>query len=333
LSSLKRSAKSIECSQEKINHLKAAHEIIRSYQKENLLFSHGNIWKWSETGVWKIIDDKEIRQAIHAHSSDMEITKNRVDSILDLIKTEIFIPDHQFDRKSKAINCLNGEIEWSDGKWELKPHRRENYRTTQIPVYYQPDAKAPRFEQFLHEIFLPDIDAETKKVVVLESIRYSTITGVEFEKFILLIGIGSNGKSVLLHVVQVLLGAQNTCAVQPSQFDNRFQRAHLHGKLANIITEIAEGSVLPDAQLKAIVSGEKTTAEHKHKPPFDFHPFCTCWFGANHMPATTDFSEALFRRAIILSFNRKFEGSERDVHLKEKLEPELSGILNMALAA
>ena len=42
------------------------------------------------------------------------------------------------------------------------------------------------------------------------------------------------------------------------------------------IAEIAEGAEIADAQLKAIVSGELTTAEHKHRAPFDFHPFATC---------------------------------------------------------
>ena len=46
---------------------------------------------------------------------------------------------------------------------------------------------------------------------------------------------------------------------------------------------------MADAQLKALVSGELTTAEHKHKPPFDFYPFATNWFGTNHMPHTETF--------------------------------------------
>lgn len=120
-------------------------------------------------------------------------------------------------------------------------------------------------------------------------------------------------------------------AVQTSQFDNKFQRAHLHCKLINLVTEIAQGHEMADAQLKAIVSGELTTAEHKHKPPFDFEPYATCWFGTNHMPHTRDFSDALFRRAIIIPFNRVFKEEEQDNHLKEKLVEELPVILNLAL--
>ena len=105
----------------------------------------------------------------------------------------------------------------------------------------------------------------------------------------------------------------------------------MHGKLANIVTEVAEGATFQDAELKSIVSGELITAEHKHKPPFDLRPFATCWFGTNHMPQTRDFSDALFRRAMIFSFNNKFEGAACDVNLKDKLITELPGIFNLAL--
>jgi hypothetical protein len=136
----------------------------------------------------------------------------------------------------------------------------------------------------------------------------------------MLIGSGANGKSVLMSVLISLLGKNNVTAVQPDQFESRFQRAHFHGKLANVITEIKEGGEIADAQLKSLVSGEMTTAEHKFKEPFEFIPFATHWFGTNHMPHTRDFSDALFRRAIILTFNNKFEGKNCDVHFKQNLQ-------------
>ena len=50
------------------------------------------------------------------------------------------------------------------------------------------------------------------------------------------------------------------------------------------------------------------------------------------MPHSRDFSDALLRRAIVVTFNQKFYGKERDEGLKDKLLQELPGILNMALA-
>ena len=178
-----------------------------------------------------------------------------------------------------------------------------------------------------------DEDSEQKQIVICEALGYSLLASTILETFFIFYGNGSNGKSVLFHVLEKLVGPENVSAVQPSQLDNRFQRAHLFGKFVNLVTEIPENAELADAPLKSIVSGEKTTAEHKHQAPFDFHPFSTCWFGTNHLPHCRDFSDGTFRRAIIIGFNRKFEGKSRDIHLKSKLEKELSGILNLALEA
>lgn len=51
------------------------------------------------------------------------------------------------------------------------------------------------------------------------------------------------------------------------------------------------------------------------------------------MPGTRDFSDALFRRACILTFNNQFKGVNCDPQLIQKLSGERSGILNMALEA
>lgn len=313
------------------SHRTIALRIIGSIGNDNLIWTLGKIWKWNGQGLWEQVEDRVIKKMIHESMDDRKITKFSIESVLDITKTEIFKTHHQFDVDTRAINCLNGELHFEDGAWHLKSLDKRHFRTTQIPIVYNPEASSPRFEQFLDEIFEGDGDVEEKKIVVCELLGYSLLTSCEFEKFVILLGHGANGKSVLLHIVEQLVGTANVSAVQPSQFDNKFQRAHLFGKLVNIVTEIAEGAEIADAPLKAIVSGERTTAEHKHKSPFDFHPFSTCWFGTNHMPHCRDFSDAIFRRAIILSFNRKFEGAARDIHLKHKLKIEMSGILNLAL--
>ncbi|MDY7001622.1 MAG: phage/plasmid primase, P4 family, partial [Thermodesulfobacteriota bacterium] len=315
----------------KLRHLSAAQGIVKDFGKENVLTASQFVWRWNGCGVWKRLDDREIKNQVHKTLEAESVTKSAVESVLDLFKTETFAPEHEFDRAGRSINVKNGELHWTGKIWELRPHDREHFRTVQLPVTYNPKAKAPRFNKFLNEIFAHDPDINEKIQIVHEAIGYSLLPSCEYEKFLLLIGPGANGKSVLMAVIEALVGRESVCAVQPSQFENKFQRAHLYGKLVNLVTEIAEGHEIADAQLKAITSGELTTAEHKHKPPFNFHPFCTCWFGTNHMPHTRDFSDALFRRAIIVTFNRVFAEKEQDPHLKTKLQKELPGILNLAL--
>ena len=312
-------------------HLDFARDMIQQIGSANALTTSQGIWRWQDRGVWQLVDDRAVRAVAHRVIPAVEIAKGCIDSVLDLFKTETFRPDHVFDRDPESINALNGELHWTGSEWELRPHNRASYRTTQVTVPYDPAAQAPRFIQFLGEVFEGEADRTERCELVCELLGYTLLSTCRFEKFVVLFGSGANGKSVLLQVVERLVGVENVAAVQPSQFENRFQRAHLHGKLANVVTEIAEGAEIADAQLKSIVSGELTTAEHKHKPPFDFRPFSTCCFGTNHLPHTRDFSDALFRRAFLLTFPRTFTTEQQDPQLKDKLLAELPGILNLAL--
>ena len=318
------------------DHLDLANVTLDKIGRENIICTSAFVWRWSDCGVWKQQNDRAVKQEVQAVINDqtVKVTSSQVYGVTDVLKSEIFSSDHEFNQGNpESVNCENGELELDRMNWVLRPHCREHYRTTQIPVTYDPQAKAPRFQEFLEQIFRDDPDQLDKIASVLELMGYSLMSHAQHERFVMLIGPGANGKSVLLAVLEALLGAKNVAGVQPANFDNRFQRAHLHQKLANIVTELKQGEVIADAALKAITSGEPATVEHKHKDPFVIRPFSTCWFGTNHMPRTRDFSEALFRRATILTFNRTFTSWEQDTNLKETLIKELPGILNMCLDA
>lgn len=319
------------------DHLDLARLTLNEIGRENVIYTDAFAWRWQARGVWTQQDDRAIKQAVQGRLADeamIDVTARLVNSVADVLKSDIYRPEHEFNRGNpESVNCLKGEIELHNGRWQLHPHCRANYRTTQIPVAYDARAYAPMFRAFLGQVFRDDPDRDDKIKAVLELIGYTLMSHAQHEKFIMLIGPGANGKSVLLAVLEGLLGHENVAGVQPANFDNRFQRAHLHQKLANIVTELKQGEVIADAELKAITSGEPATVEHKHKNPFVMRPFATCWFGTNHMPHTRDFSEALFRRATILQFNRTFARAEQDPQLKDKLQAELPGILNMSLTA
>jgi len=196
---------------------------------------------------------------------------------------------------------------------------------------YDPDAEATRFMKFLEEVFSGDPDKDDKIKRLLEVMGYTLLASTKYEKFVVLVGPGANGKSVLLRVLRYLVSPENIASVQPDQFDRQFQRANLMGKHANIITELSTGNKIPAGQLKAIVSGEPMTAEFKHKPAFEFIPFCTVWLATNHMVKFSTIDDALVRRIIVIPFNRVFTEEEQDRELPEKLRAELPGILNLAL--
>jgi len=320
----------------KADHLELARRAVQNIGSENIICAGPFIWMWSDTGVWQRQEERMVKQQVQRtiEGIGLPVNSTLVNGVSEVLKTEIFIPQHRFNLGHvETINCLNGQIVPDGDGWRIEAHQRDSFRTTQVPIAYDPQATAPRFTAYLQEVFRDDTDKAEKIAALLEMMGYTLMSHARHEMFIMLIGSGANGKSVLLSVLEALCGTDNVAGVQPSNFDRSFQRAHLDQKLANIVTEIKQGETIADAELKGIVSGEKSTVEHKFQDPFDMHPFSTCWFGTNHMPHTRDFSEALFRRALIVPFNRKFGHNEKDPNIKDDLIAELPGILNMALAA
>lgn len=90
------------------------------------------------------------------------------------------------------INLQNGTFEISDEGQELREYRREDFLKYQLPFEYDPEAKAPMFNQYLKRV-LPD---ENCRKVLAEYIGYIFTSGLKLEKVAILYGGGSNGKSV-----------------------------------------------------------------------------------------------------------------------------------------
>ena len=303
----------------------------------NLVFSLQRFWRFDEReGVWTELPDEAVKRALQivCRENQIPVKDSLIRGAFGSAKARFF-RQVEFDRVDRrSIPAANGILRYESGKWTLNPYKREDFRRIRLPVVYDPQATCPRFERFLEEVFDGTPDIKDRVRLVLEFLGLSLTATTEFEKALLLVGSGGNGKSVLVRVLEAMVGARNRSAVQLKQLENRFQRAHLDGKIVNVMTELSEGAELPDAEVKAIISGEPITAEHKLKPPFEFYPICKLWLLTNHLPSVRDLSDGLFRRFSIITFPNRFDNkSTRDTALSGKLAAEASGILSYCLRA
>ena len=216
------------------DHLDLARATIQNIGAENLIYADGAVWRWQERGIWTEQEPRAVKQSAQSAIDEQEIhvTSNLVNGVSDVLKNEIFKPEHEFNLgHPETVNCLNGELTLEDFiGWHLEPHKREHYRTTQIPVAYDCEADAPLFRAFLEQVFRDDADKADKIKCVLELMGYTLMSHARHELFVMLIGPGANGKSVLLAILEALVGQKNVAGVQPANFSDKFQRAHLHKK-------------------------------------------------------------------------------------------------------
>jgi putative DNA primase/helicase len=160
---------------------------------------------------------------------------------------------------------------------------------------------------------------------------YSLVPDTRYEKALLMVGEGANGKSTLLSVWEHIIGEDNLCSVTLGNLQNEFHRVKLSGKLLNIAAEVTHTTLAQADYFKRIVTGDTIDASHKHKPVFQFRPFARLVFAMNRMPRIKDTSHGFYRRLLILPFNRMFRKEEQDRQLRHKLVAEVDGIFQWAL--
>lgn len=304
-------------------------------ERGKFISNRGDFWAYSEdAGIWQLVPTEMVHRRIQEVCRQFGIAANssRITGT-EKMAHGVHYRDVAWDATDpRAVAVRNGVLIYRNHEWKLTPYRAQDYRRVSLPIEYDPHAKCTRFTQFVQEAFAGAEDAKERTLALVEMMALSLTASTEFEKAALLIGSGANGKSVTLRLLADMVG-QYASGINPAEFDNRFQRASLDNKLANIVTELPEGTTLPDGAIKAIISGETCTVEHKHRDPFVMTPICKIWIGSNHMPSTRDFSPALFRRFTVLTFPNVFPEESRDIRLSEKLRSEIPGILNILLVA
>jgi len=234
---------------------------------------------------------------------------------------------HEWDANPWLLGCQNGVIDLRTGA-----HRAgvpADKITHQAGVAYVPDASAPRWHQFLDEIFDED---EALIHYMHQALGYSLTGDMREQCFFLGCGPGSNGKSVLFDTMEHVWGtyacrSNMRTFVAAQHSDDRFSLAELESRRLILASETKSGTKMNEHILKNITGGESQQAERKYGHPFTFRPTCKIWLGVNHEPKVTDDSFGFWRRVRLIPFLRTFIGSSDDPTLRATLQDEAEGIL------
>ena len=292
-------------------------------QKSNMMSFRYN----PQNGVYELFAEAHIQQETR-RKLGKHLSINRHREIEHFIKSSTMkdMPSPPED----LIVVANGVLNVKTG--QLEPFSPDFFMFNALPVRYDPNADCPRFKTFLGEV----IPSAENIRVLQEFVGYCLTRNCKFEKAIMLVGGGANGKTTFLKVLIKTLGKQNV-STMPLQIisNNRFALVELYGKMANIYPELPAVALRDTGLFKALVTGEMISGEKKFMGRFDFVPYSKLAFSCNEMPQTPDNTDAFFRRWVIIPFPVQFlpDNPKTDPNLEGKLTTpeELSGILNWAL--
>ncbi len=207
----------------------------------------------------------------------------------------------EFDADKNIWNMQNGLYDITTNK--LKPPTYRYLSINQIPVRFDPKARCKRFGKFLGEVVYPD-----QIRTVVEVLAYTFLRDNPFELYVILLGVGANGKSVLMHVLTKLHGSENVSPVPlATLLNNRFAKKELEGKNVNIDMEMSKATINDMGVLKELTGQQPVRIEPKHLPAYSTRLWAKLFFSTNEMPEMMDFSDGHYRREVVISFPYQFE--------------------------
>jgi putative DNA primase/helicase len=243
---------------------------------------------------------------------------------------EIEVQIDKFDQNPYLAGVKNGTLDLKTG--EFREADREDYISMQFNVSYAPLAKAPRWEQFLDEVFAGDAEL----IAWIQRAVGNLLTGDTSEqKIFLCFGSGANGKSVFLDVLSHLLGDYaGNCSFATFDAAKRSEAtndlAALKGKRLVTVIETDEDKRLAEARVKSVTGQDVITARFLYGEFFSFKPYFKIWMAMNHKPLIRGSDEGIWRRIVLIPFTENFI-NKSDPYLVSRLINELPGILNWAL--
>lgn len=283
----------------------------------------GALWSYT-AGAWR--EDRDVVSDIlpwkmgktyrrHKHLSTV------VDTLrADLKRRELFIyPDQADDR---YVSLPSGLFDFTTG--DVVPHDPDALITYQLAVDPEFCAPTPEFDRFLADVLHPgDQDR------VLDTLAYLVRPGNPLQRAVLFTGSGRNGKSVLLGLIEAIVGRQSMAAVPLQRLGTRFAAARLYGKAINLVGDIDGGHIENPGAFKQMTGGDLVDMDVKHAQAFAAHVWAVPVFSANQIPTSSDTGDSYLRRWEIVEFPNTFDGS--DTTIMDRLLAERAAIAGKLL--
>jgi putative DNA primase/helicase len=315
-----------------------------------------SFWQWTGQ-CWKEMEDETVRAFLWFQLNDadkivkggkserFEPKPEHVNALTDALKAATNVPtkgnpmpgwigearDDDYVRECVALQ--NGILHLPTR--EPITHTPRFWSPNVLDFSYDPSARAPRFEQFLEELWPGDEEAQQCLLEVL-GLCFTDIT--KYQKAFMFVGPKRGGRGTIGRLLKGLIGAENYIGTSLKAFSEPFGMESLIGKKVAVFSDARLDGV-PQRNLSAIVerllliTGQDDIDVNRKNSKY-WHGALTarCIIFSNELLKFPDASGALPGRFIISRMTQNFYGRE-DVNLTDKLLAERPGIFNLALNA
>lgn len=258
-------------------------------------------------------------------------TINFLKDIYELLKVDPRISHSMDIDESRYLAFNNCVLDLET--WQLSPNNGRFFITSKINCnYIEGEFPTPVFDKFISDC----ADGDPYKIAFLmEVIGYYITSDTAGKYFVVLVGAGDTGKSVLGRFIASLFNEGAVAALDINDLSKRFDTYTLVGKKINLSMDLCNGIIKEEAvsQLKKLTGNDICKAESKYENPFFFKNTCKFLFASN-FPVKTRIDDIGFRnRLITIHMNNVIPKELQNKHLDAQLYAEREGIIYKTLQA
>ena len=324
------------------------HEVRYIYDWNDWLIWDGRRWKIDNLGLNRKLAQMttesilaEARLMTDSKHSE-ELTKWGFKSqehhvIIDMLEQAkpLLSMDHNvLDQHPDLLNVSNGVLDLRTG--ELFSHNQDYWFTKIADVKYNPEAKCPKWFEFLN-LIAPDREVQ---FYLQKAAGYSLSGYADRRIFFFVYGDVARGKTTFVETLLTILGEYGKRIDIEALLDSAGRgqgptpyTADLFGARIIISSETPDNRRLNSRFLKAVTGGAEIVANPKYKKVFRFRPACTLWIEGNYKPKITDDGDAFWERMKLVPFDVSIPKEIRRPlnEVLDEFKEESSGILNWML--
>lgn len=190
----------------------------------------------------------------------------------------------------------------------LLPHSSNWFSQFQLGYRFDFNSKCPTWFDYLNY----SMDGDQERIDLLQEWAGYLLTTTNYlQKFIVLEGKGGNGKTVYFAAIRAMLGNENVSSVALENFGGRFDLSTTIGKAANICGDVGEVDSVAEGALKQFTGGDAMTFDRKGTSPLEMIPTAKLMCAWNLRPRFKDRSSGVWRRMILVPFEREVDDNRR----------------------
>lgn len=307
-------------------------EIFRYLKETNDLFVLGGIPFIYESGVFRPDQSGAKLKTMIRDLIYPEFVKSpTIKRIYDLFISDAALQVTTEDLNQYPVEWINFRNGFYDpvGK-QMIPHDSRYRATNQIPYEYDPEG---HLKGSLIKPWLMSICNESEDITMLCQYAGLCMTrDTRQQKFLILNGEGGTGKSVVIRMIEKMVGTENISNISLNQLSQRFAAFGLMGKLLNSCADLEIDALSDVSTLKKVLGEDVLSAEAKGKDAVSFKSYAKLVFSTNELPIVkAEKTNGFYRRLLVLTMNKVPD--HKLTHFFDLLSEETDDFIRIAVRA